>query len=474
MKIPFCTIIVLNYFGEDVIADNVNSLMELDYPKDRYEVIIVDNNSKDKSKRIISEFAQKYSQIKTVFLDKNLGFSKGNNVAMRMAQGEYVALLNNDCIVEKAWLKELIKIAESDKKIFAVNSKVLLYPGFLTVQLKPPPFLLVEDCAVIGSALSAREPYERITLRGEYKEGFYQVDVPFDTLKDQEIMLSITFNDKVKNTNQVKLKNIVSACYKVYRSKTHISDFVVLTKIKLKNALVQKQETSYIQNAGIIVFQSGYGRDVGALVRNQMQFYEPDSGQYDNPREVYAACAAAVLYRKEILDKIGLLDENFFMYYEDVDISERARIYGYKNYYSPTAVVRHYHSLTSKEWSPKFVYNAEKGRLLHLIFNFPLHVFIIEYIRILGSFLQAITNTAISMKKFKKILRVLIFKSSNDPEPLDPNRVINQIQLIKVFFYIGLNIPRLLFERRQKYAKVYKKRIRQNYELLLSGRWLFQ
>ena len=63
--------------------------------------------------------------------------------------------------------------------------------------------------------------------------------------------------------------------------------------------------------------------------------------QFDESCEVFSSCAGAALYRKSILNEIGLFDENFFAYMEDVDLSYRAKINGYKNYYCPKAVVLH-------------------------------------------------------------------------------------------------------------------------------------
>lgn len=63
--------------------------------------------------------------------------------------------------------------------------------------------------------------------------------------------------------------------------------------------------------------------------------------RYRKPCRMFSACGGAALYRKSILDEIGLFDENFFAYYEDVDISWRANNRGYKNVFCPTA--RCYH-----------------------------------------------------------------------------------------------------------------------------------
>ncbi|MBV1768499.1 MAG: glycosyltransferase family 2 protein, partial [Methanobacterium sp.] len=69
--------------------------------------------------------------------------------------------------------------------------------------------------------------------------------------------------------------------------------------------------------------------------------------KYNSKREIFSACAAAAIYRRSILEKIGYLDENFFAYLEDVDISYRARINGYKCFYTPSAVAYHVGSATS-------------------------------------------------------------------------------------------------------------------------------
>lgn len=69
--------------------------------------------------------------------------------------------------------------------------------------------------------------------------------------------------------------------------------------------------------------------------------------QYTEEKEVFSSCAGAAIYRKSILDEIGYFDENFFAYLEDLDISYRAKVYGYINYYCPSAKVYHIGSATS-------------------------------------------------------------------------------------------------------------------------------
>lgn len=80
--------------------------------------------------------------------------------------------------------------------------------------------------------------------------------------------------------------------------------------------------------------------------------------QYMKSEAVFSACAGAALYRKSAFEEIGYFDENFFAYMEDVDISYRARIYGYENRYCASAKIYHIGSATSGSR-----YNAFKVRL---------------------------------------------------------------------------------------------------------------
>ena len=73
---------------------------------------------------------------------------------------------------------------------------------------------------------------------------------------------------------------------------------------------------------------------------------QPSSG-YTKPCRVFAACAGAAIYRRELFEKIGYFDEMHFAYLEDIDVGYRAKIAGYDNIYCPTAVVYHVGSGTS-------------------------------------------------------------------------------------------------------------------------------
>ena len=76
---------------------------------------------------------------------------------------------------------------------------------------------------------------------------------------------------------------------------------------------------------------------------------EEDRGQYDSPRQrdIFAASGGASLFRARCLEQVGLFDERFFAYFEDVDMGFRMRLMGWKVLYEPKATVRHYIGGTS-------------------------------------------------------------------------------------------------------------------------------
>lgn len=110
--------------------------------------------------------------------------------------------------------------------------------------------------------------------------------------------------------------------------------------------------------------------------------------KYVKSSKVFSSCAGAAIYRKSILDEIGLFDENFFAYMEDVDISYRAKIYGYKNVYCSNARVYHIGSATSGSKYNSFkVYLAARNNVYVIYKNMPILQFIINSPFLLVGFL---------------------------------------------------------------------------------------
>ncbi|MBU1627325.1 glycosyltransferase [bacterium] len=122
------SIIILNHNGEDFLSNCLDSLVKLDYPKDKYEIIIVDNNSNDGSVELIEK---NYGDVRIIKNHVNMGFGKANNLAVREISSDYIAFLNNDVRVEKDWLSNLVNSIDEDNKIVCAGAKILNWDGTL-------------------------------------------------------------------------------------------------------------------------------------------------------------------------------------------------------------------------------------------------------------------------------------------------------------------------------------------------------
>lgn len=93
---------------------------------------------------------------------------------------------------------------------------------------------------------------------------------------------------------------------------------------------------------------------------------------YQKSYDIFASCGGAALFRRTILEKIGMLDENHFAYLEDIDLGYRSLLYGYRNVYAPKARVCHAGSASSGSRYNKFKVDLTSRNSIYLIYkNMP-------------------------------------------------------------------------------------------------------
>jgi GT2 family glycosyltransferase len=239
------TIIIPNYNGSKYINNCLDSLLAQSFKQ--FQIVFVDNASKDDSVEIVKTY---FHKVKLIQLTENYGFSKAVNEGIKVSDSKFVVLLNNDTVVEKDWLKNLVACIEEDKKIFSCCSK-----------------------------------------------------------------------------------------------------------------MIRHNERDKIDDAGDEYTILGW-----ALKRGDGAPAE----KYNEDKEVFSCCAGAAIYRRETFNVIGAFDENFFAYLEDVDISYRAKIYGYKNIYCSNAIVYHIGSATSGSKYNRFkIRIASRNNIYVLYKNMP-------------------------------------------------------------------------------------------------------
>ena len=237
MKIEV-SIITINYNGlEDTCA-----LIESIPFNESMEVIVVDNASKNQEAETIKK---RYSQVKVIKSDKNLGFAGGNNLGIQTAQGKFLFLINNDTIFKDYNIQPLIDRLESSPQIGIVCPKIRFAWGKNTIQF---------------------------------------------------------------------------------------AGYSILSKVTIRN------------------------RAIG--------FNEEDHGQYDTSHFTPYAHGAAMLIRRDAINKVGLMPECYFLYYEELDWSMMFTRVGYEIWYEPKCTIYHKESQATGQKSPLRTYYLTRNRLL--------------------------------------------------------------------------------------------------------------
>lgn len=133
---PLVSIISVNYNEPEETIEFLESVYQSDYPN--FETIIVDNGSK---RKIDDKLSEKYPNLKTLIHDKNLGFAGGNNLGIRIANGDYLVFLNNDTLIPKDFISKMVLFIQENPMVGIASPKVVFpnkiiqYAG--TVKIHP-------------------------------------------------------------------------------------------------------------------------------------------------------------------------------------------------------------------------------------------------------------------------------------------------------------------------------------------------
>lgn len=257
------SIVIVNYKVPHLLLQCLDAVEKAIQCMDA-EVIVVDNNSNDQSRDLVSTY---FSSVIYIANAENVGFSKANNQAIKIAKGEYVLLLNPDTIIAEDTLKTVCDIADTTDRFGAL--------GVRMVDIK-------------GAFLP------------ESKRGIPTVWVAF---------CKLTF------------------IHKLFPRSTFFN-----------------------------------------------AYYYPNIKE-NEPGEVPILAGAFMLINKKRLQEEALLDEQFFMYGEDIDLSYRIINQGMKNVYVPTTIV-HYKGESTKKGDMKYLKAFYESMLLfykkHYAGSFPL------------------------------------------------------------------------------------------------------
>jgi len=246
------SVIILNYNVMDFLRQCLKSIYDNTH-QITFEVLVVDNNSKDDSVKMVKE---EFPEVKVIENSYNAGFAKANNQGLEISRGRYAILLNNDTLILPGALDKLVQFMDEHPETGAVGSKVLNADG--TIQL---------SCRSFPSHINA-----------------------------------------------------------IFNSSSP------LTKLFPKNR-----------------FSSKY----------LMKDWDHNKG-----REVDWISGACLLVRREVVEDVGGLDEDYFMFCEDTDWCYRIKKRGWKIYYVPEASIIHYGGQASKLHSNRVIIEHHKSMWL--------------------------------------------------------------------------------------------------------------
>jgi len=123
IKPSVIAVVILNWNGEDLLNKFLPSVVNYSAGRD-IQIIVADNNSTDNS---VTSLKQNFPSVHILRLDRNYGFAVGYNKALAQINAEYFVLLNSDAEVTENWIEPCIKRFEADKKIAAIQPKILSY-----------------------------------------------------------------------------------------------------------------------------------------------------------------------------------------------------------------------------------------------------------------------------------------------------------------------------------------------------------
>ena len=139
-RCPLLSICILNWNTKKLLRDCLVSIYN-DSRKAEWEILVVDNASEDDS---VSMVETEFPRVRLIVTRENLGFARGNNLALEQARGKYLLLLNSDTWVEPGAVAKLIAFMERHPKVGVAGPKLLNADGSLQLSCGVTPSLKTE------------------------------------------------------------------------------------------------------------------------------------------------------------------------------------------------------------------------------------------------------------------------------------------------------------------------------------------
>jgi GT2 family glycosyltransferase len=357
---PLATVVVVTYRGAQWLPRCLDRLAELRGEGPPFSVWVVDNASTDGTAELLAARAD----VRVIRSETNLGFAGGNNLALRAVTTPFAVLLNDDALPEPGWLGALLAPFEGPggERVAAVVPRLLLLGKFarLGLRLAGASRIGVQEVRRDGEEVTDAVVWEPLlvpgTAPGPTRWCRPQVDLPVPLgepsgpVLDRETAVSL----RVVAPSPAQLE--LSGGGRVVRAAVGTEPATITLDLPAGTATAD-----LINSTGTRLSADGYAGDRG--------YGEAADARADPRGEVFGGCGAALALRTAALREVGVFDDDYFLYYEDVDLSWRLRRAGWTVRYEPSSTVRHQHSASTGRSSELHLFHDHRNRLLTLTRN---------------------------------------------------------------------------------------------------------
>ncbi len=218
---PAVSIVICAKDEEDSIESCIKSLLELNYPKDKLEIILVNDRSKDRTEKIMQSYVSQHPQLKYLSATERAGKLKGKANALeqglRISTGEIIFTTDADIEVNKNWVKEILKYY--DEKTGVVSGYSVIKPEGLFYSLQSADWLYLLSVASGGDGVGI--PISCVGNNMSYRKKAYDEvggynNIKFSVTEDFMLLQKIhkeTGFSKTKFPVNNETKNITLPCY---------------------------------------------------------------------------------------------------------------------------------------------------------------------------------------------------------------------------------------------------------------------
>jgi len=240
------SIVIVNYNVKDLLDNCISSIHKASLGKYSTEIFVVDNNSIDKSAEFIK---QKYPDVIVIENDKNIGFSKANNIALAQATGKYVLILNPDTVLEEATFDKMIEFIEQHPQAGAVTSKLILANGKLDSACRrsfPVPSVAIPRMLGLSKLFPNSKLFGKYNLTYLDDNETYEVDAICGAFMfiPKKILDEVGYFDE----DYFMYGEDLDLCYRINKAGWKIFYYPEVTTIHFKGESTKKTHLSYVNN----------------------------------------------------------------------------------------------------------------------------------------------------------------------------------------------------------------------------------